>query len=180
MTSNGTSVTLKAGWVQWKLAPVTSNTSFLLSIGYGFACWDIDTQKIDSITVLLLSHYFYFWHTSPWLDKTPVFAQCLQDTHLNLIHVRLSPRILWGFSNEGGKLAEMGYIGSTDWAQTPLHFLSAPYGFTCLKKNVHLWDSRQKYRISCNIHMFCRRTPWDRITLSPNSLPVGRMTTFVM
>lgn len=54
----GVFVTLKAGWVQWKLAPVTSNTSFLLSIGYGFAFWDIDAQKIDSITVLLLPHYF--------------------------------------------------------------------------------------------------------------------------
>lgn len=78
----GVFVTLKAGWLQWKLAPVTSNTGFLLSIGYGVAFWDIDAQKIDSITVLLLPHYFisflFLAHiTLTWQDSDvcPMFAR---------------------------------------------------------------------------------------------------------
>lgn len=78
----GVFVTLQAGWLQWKLAPVTSNTSFLLSIGYGVAFWDIDAQKIDSITVLLLPHYFILFiflaHiTLTWQDSDvcPMFAR---------------------------------------------------------------------------------------------------------
>ena len=182
----GVFVTLKAGWLQWKLAPVTSNTSFLLSIGYGVAFWDIDAQKIDSITVLLLPHYFisflFLAHiTLTWQDSDvcPMFAR-------HSLKFDSTFGCLPGYFEDLATKAESLRRWSILHVQTEhkghslLHFLSALYGYTWLKKNVHLWDSRQKYRISWNIHMFCRRTPWDRITLSPNSLAVGLMTTFVM
>lgn len=176
----GVFVTLKAGWVQWKLAPVTSNTSFLLSIGYGFAFWDIDAQKIDSITVLLLPHYFILFLILAHITLT------WQDSDVCPMFARHSLKFDSMFGCLPGYFEDLATKAESlqRWSILHLQTEHKDHSIFCLQHMVIL-DWRRMFIFETqgrNIESYetCRRTPWDRINLSPNSLAVGLMTTFVV